>query len=203
MKKTLLTMTAIAGLGFGIALECEEIITPEVYGTMNRLNQLTLSAAPDRDVKAATVNLLADQQATVAIANLRGEKVGSFTGAMDKLNQLELAAAPDSEIKKAKANLLNGERAERYLAALEAQAELKRLTISDFSSPKPAPTPITTPTPFYTHSGTFVQSFDDYTHPLTHPAYTPAPRATFVKNPWPQSENLIHENDGLDGRSIN
>jgi hypothetical protein len=27
------------------------------------------------------------------------------------------------------------------------------------------------------------------------PAYTPAPRATLVKNPWPQSENLAHEND--------
>jgi hypothetical protein len=125
MKKTLLTMTAIAGLGFAIASQIEEIPGPTVYGTyMNNLNQLTLAAAPDREVKTATVRLVADQKATVTMANLKGEKIGNFTTAPDKLNQLLLAAAPDSEIEKPKRSLLNEARSERLIADFEAKWEL-------------------------------------------------------------------------------
>ena len=127
MKKTLLTMTAIAGLGFGIAMQCEEITGPAVYGTeMNKLNQLTLAAAPDREVKTATGWLLAKQKATVTMANLRSEKIGNFTTDMDKLNQLVLAAAPDSEIEKPKIGLLNEAHSERFLADFEAKMEMRR-----------------------------------------------------------------------------
>jgi hypothetical protein len=122
MKKLLLTTTVIAGLSLGIAMQCEEITGPTVYGTdMNKLNQLTLSAAPDREVKVATSFLMAEQYATVAMANLRGEKIGNFTTDMDKLNQLILAAAPDSEIENPKRGLLNEAHKERFLADFDEQ----------------------------------------------------------------------------------